>query len=156
MKGQIDTLIQLMDCPLADQPEWFLQMCKDLSCCSACVDQYHNAMKMHVSHFIVYNWNCKRICDCLEEGVQLLDSIASHDDNDELCEETQSIMLCIETAIKEVLKYPRLMLNRELCIICLKSLKLLLKRNEGFVLDERLQGLCLLLFNQDKEVCTCL
>lgn len=145
-----------MECSLPDQPEWFLQMCKDLSCCSACVDQYHNSMKVHFCSSeklkaIVYNWNCRRIIDCLEMGLRLYDSVKSLD-SDGFCEE--SITLCIETAIKEVLKYPRLMLNKQLSIFCLQSLKLLLKRCEGFEIQERLQGLCLLLVNQDSEVLT--
>ena len=104
MREQIDTLIQLMKCSPSKQPEWFQRMHKDLTDCSACVDQYHNAMKAHhcgSKNAIVYNWNCGRIISCLEEGLQLFES----GDNDEFYDE--SITLCIETAIKEVLKYPR-------------------------------------------------
>lgn len=150
----MDMLIQLMECSLDDQPEWFQQMCKDLSCCSACVEQYHNAMKTHPygsKRAIVYNWNCRRINDCLEEGLRLF-NLEMPLDIDEFCEE--SITLCIETAIKEVLKYPKLMLNEQISTLCLQSLKMLLKRNEGFELHERLQGLCLLLVNQDPQVCS--
>lgn len=136
-----------------EQPDWFRQMCRDLSCCSACVDQYHNAMKAHLvggsKSAIVYKWNCRRICDCLEEGLQLFDSVISLN-NDEFYKE--SITLCMETAIKEILKYPRLMLNKQLSTFCLKSLKMLLNRNESFELHERLEGLCLLLVNQDNQV----
>ena len=151
MRRQIDDLIELMKrsgSSVAKQPEWFHRMCKDLSSCSACVDQYHNAMTnlFGSKYVIVYNWNCRRISNCLEEGLQLFDSI----NNDEFYEE--SITLCIETAIKEVLKYPRLMLNEQVCAVCLKSLKLLLKENKSFELHERLQGLCLLLVNQDSQV----
>ena len=144
MREQIDTLIQLMESSLIKQPEWFQRMCKDLSCCSACVDQYHNAMKAHLcgsKNAIVYNWNCRRIVNCFKERLQDFD-------NDDFYE--QSITL--ETAIKEVLKYPRFMLNEQVCVFCLKSLKLLLKKNKSFELHERLQGLCLLLVNQDSQV----
>lgn len=153
MTEQMDTLIELMSFSLADLPEWFHQMCNDLSCCSACVDQYHNAMKMHLCTYssknaIVYNWNCRRIRDCLEEGLQSFDS----PNNDGFCK--GSVTLCIETAIKEVLKYPRFMLNKQLYTICLKSIELLLKWNGTFELHERLQGLCLLLVNQNSQVHT--
>lgn len=153
MREQIDTSIQLMDCSLADQPEWFQQMCKDLSCCSACVDQYHNAMKVHLCGLgspIVYNWNCRRLSDSLEEGLRLVNSL----DTDEFYKE--SITTCLETAVKEMLKYPRLMLDKRLSNFCLRSLKLLLKRNEDFELHERLHGLCLLLVNEDSQVLSCI
>lgn len=150
----MDMVIQMMNSSLADQLEWFQQMCKDLSCCMACVDQYHHAMKVHLElcsskSAIVYNWNCRRISDCLEEGLRFFDSVIPVDD-DELC--VESITSCIETAIKEMLKYPRLMLNKTLSSLCIKSLKLLLKRSGGFELHERLKGLCLLLVNEDSEV----
>ena len=151
----MDIVIQMMSGSLTDQSEWFQQMCKDLSCCIACVDQYHNAMKVHLElcgskSTIVYNWNCRRITDCLEEGLRLLDSVIPLDD-EEIC--VESITLCIETAIKEVLKYPRLMFDKQLSTFFLNSLKLLLKRSGGFELHERLKGLCLLLVNEDSEVC---
>ena len=135
-----------LDSSLDKQPKWFHNMCKDLSYCSACVDQYHNTIKTYLcgsKNAIVYSWNCKRIFNCLKEELELFDS----------CEESST--RCIETAIREVLKYSRLMLNEELCGICLKSLKLLLKQ-KSFELHERLQGLCLLLVNQDSQVNTCM
>ena len=147
MRDHIDNLIQLMECSLDSsldkQPEWFQNMCKDLSYCSTCVDQYHNAIETNLcgsKNVIVYSWNCKRIINCLKEELKLFDS----------CKESSTH--CIETAIREVLKYSRLMLNKELCAICLKSLKLLLKQTKNFELHERLQGLCLLLVNQDSQV----
>ena len=150
----MEKVIQMMSSSPADQSEWFQQMCKDLSCCVACVDQYHHAMKVHLElcsskRTIVYNWNCRRIRGCLEEGLRLFNPAIPLTD-DELC--VESITLCIETAIKEVLKYPRFMFNKQLSSFCLKSLKLLLKRSGGFELHERLKGLCLLLVNEDSEV----
>ena len=120
MREQVNTIIQLMECSIAEQPEWFQQMCKDLSCCSACVDQYHNAMK-GLGNALVYNWNCRRISNSFEKGLRLFDSVICLDDVEE------SVTLCIETAIKEVLKYPRFMLNTQLGEFCLKSLKLFLQ-----------------------------
>ena len=150
----MDMIIQMMSGSPADQSEWFQQMCKDLSCCVECVDQYHHAMKVHLElcssqRAIVYNWNCRRISGCLEEGLRFFYPVIPLDD-DELC--VEFIRLCIKTAIKEVLKYPRLLFNEQLSSFCLKSLKLLLKQSGGFELHERLKGLCLLLVNEDSEV----
>jgi len=108
-------------------------------------------MKLHCpSSSVVYKWNCRRICVFLEEA--LLAYTQEESVGDETYYSDSSMKCIIEASVREILKHPRLMLNRQLHTLALKSIKVLLKNNQCFELQERLQGLCLLLVSQDSKV----
>jgi len=153
MKDHANVLTKWMGSAPASQPAWFQQMSKDLSHCSDCVLQFHGTMKScRLNSPAVYRWNCNRICSYIQKALEqyfpeeFIEDDTYYDD---------STRLCIETTIKEILKYPRLMLNRELHTFVLKAIKILLKSSQGFELQERLQGLCILLVSQDSKVRLC-
>ena len=144
-------LTKCMGSPRATQPAWFYQMSEDLSYCQECVIQFHATMKLHCpSSSVVYKWNCRRICGNLEEA--LLAYTTEESIGDDTFYDGSSMKCIIETSVREILKHPRLMLNRQLHTLALKSIKVLLKNSQCFELQERLQGLCLLLVSQDSKV----
>ena len=135
---------------------WREQAQRDLQTCFDCVQVYHQmlnkAFSSHKSIFMprreeIYVLNVDRITKCLQEKLKSSKTKMSTSEGD------LDVLSEFSTPLKEVLKYPRYLLDEKLNNVVLSCLKYLISTEEADdIVSEKLPGIYLLLVYPDKQV----
>ena len=143
-------------------PGWIKDADSDLCSCFDCVEEFHHALELafsndpHVLQDVVafkklaYVRNITRLSEHLsrtQERIKLQRS-------SEVEEEEVAVYLKkeVETPLLEILKYPRLLLDRSLCSLFVEVFKQLQAVEKEVEVDKKFPGVYLLLVHPDEQV----
>ena len=148
--------------------QWYIDATYDLCHCSDCVDAYYHALEQAFSEDPsfngleerVYKSNVARLENCLESVLSKCHESGEY--SDELSEEDmmtfwstqQSIGIQreFECPLIEILKYPRLLLDRQVNNLFVKALNELETIEQQLEVTSKHPGLYLLLVHQNPKV----
>lgn len=120
-------------------PSWLKSAYSDLLSCSDCVQVYHGLTsqpRMRNDSQHIYLRTVTRIIDHLQVWLK---------------DKTATLNTC-QITLKEILSYPRLLLNEKLARMFVQCVTQLLQREGHLGIDEKLPGVYLLLVHPDGRV----
>lgn len=158
---------------------WLKQAKRDLCICCDCMEEYHRLVESALNHDpkflesgklqmkeIVYRSDVSRLEDYLQATLEGVGSVgkesgfigAEEEDEEDISSFLQSqsaaeLLSCLECPFRELMKYPRLLLNESLSELLVGVFKALQDADQSLEINERLPGVYLLLVHPDYEVC---
>ena len=147
-------------------PVWIQDADSDLCSCFDCVEDFHHALELafsndpHVLRDVVafkklaYLRNITRLSEHLARTLTAVSKVKC---SSEVEEEEVAMYLKkeVETPVLEILKYPRLLLDRSLCSLFVEVFKQLQAVEKEVEVNKKFPGVYLLLVYPDEQVSIC-